>query len=73
MSTPTDERVSKLPRWARVYIHELERRIDNGMSMDLRPGAVNTLVMTRSEVRNMKMVEASSFRREVLRAQREKP
>lgn len=59
--TPTDERIARLPKWARVYIEGLEDRIDRDGSVDLRPGAVNWIVQTRREMRAARMLERHAF------------
>lgn len=74
MSTPTDERVARLPKWAREYIEGLEARaVRSETPLRIEAGVVQGFVLTRSEMRSFKMVEEASIRRDILRARRERP
>lgn len=74
MSTPTDDQVARLPRWARTYIELLEARTARSETTVLiKAGVVQGFVMTRAEVRSFEAVEASSVERDLAQLQGEKP
>jgi len=65
--TAFDDRIARLPKWAQSYICGLERRIDEVDPCDLRPGAVNSIVLTRREVQMAKKVQRVSIDAETWR------
>jgi hypothetical protein len=65
-----DARIGCLPVWARRYIEGLERRIDGGGKLDLRPGAVNTIMPTRKEMAASQLVLEGEVARDLERIRR---